>query len=49
MKDLYIVSKLFLESVIENLFKVPIILLHLFILSSMLWLKSSLESMIRCY
>ena len=48
---MYIVSKLFLESVTKSLLIVPMILLHLFILSSMCCFKSSLESKIssRCF
>ena len=48
---MYIVSKLFLERVIGSLFVNPMTFLHLFILSSTCWLKSSLESKIspRCF
>ena len=43
-KYLHIANKLFLVRVIENLFIIRMILLHLLMLSSMSWLKSSLES-----
>ena len=49
-KDLYVANMLFLERVLVSLFISLMILLHLFVLSSMCWLKSSLQSKIspRC-
>ena len=41
---MYIVNKSFLETVIKNIFTIPMILVHLFIFSCMCWLKSRLES-----